>query len=59
MFCMINPQTLSCVCEFVSGYTALLRKSHLIVLRPGPGTGGVETEKKERVLTADDEEDGE
>lgn len=56
---MINLQTLSCTCALVSGYATLLRKSHLIVLRPGPGSGGVEAEEEERVLTADDEENGE
>lgn len=53
----MNSQTLSCA--LVSGYAALLRKSHLIVLRPGPGSGGLEAEEEERVLTTDDEEDGE
>lgn len=58
-FFMINPQTLSCACALVSGYAAFLRKSHLIFLRPGPGSGGVEAEEEERVLTTDNEEDGE
>lgn len=32
---------------------------HLVVLTPGPGSGSVETEKDEGILTTDDEQDGE
>lgn len=34
-------------------------KPHLVVLTPDPGSGSVEAEKDEGILTADDEQDGE
>ena len=35
------------------------RFCYLVVLSPGPSSGGVKSEEREWVLTADDEEDGE
>lgn len=32
---------------------------YLVVLTPGPGPGGVKAKEDERILTADDEQDGE